>query len=118
MSRVLVVDDDPWIRSILTILLADEGHEVRLAEDGEAALELLHCWQPQVIVLDLMMPNVDGWAFRARQLAEADLARIPVIIMSAGTHRRERLQALQASAVFSKPFDIEALANEVELLAV
>ena len=67
--RILVVEDDPSLRETLAEVLEDDGHEVRVAEDGEAALEAIHEWTPELIVLDLMMPRMDGYAFRQAQRA-------------------------------------------------
>jgi CheY-like chemotaxis protein len=75
-GRVLVVDDDELIRDTLATALADEGYAVRVAADGRAALDSLHEWRPDLIVLDLMMPEMDGYAFRAAQRAEANAADI------------------------------------------
>jgi CheY-like chemotaxis protein len=81
--RVLVVDDDPGIRRMVSLVLAGEGYDVRTAEDGRQALDLLASWHPAVILLDLMMPVMDGWTFLVAQQADPVLAPIPVIVMSA-----------------------------------
>ena len=82
-ARVLVVDDDTILRTVLCESLADEGYEVRPADNGRHALALLGDWTPDVIVLDLMMPGMDGWAFRGAQLGRRAVAHIPVIVLSA-----------------------------------
>ena len=107
--RVLVVDDDPRIRDILVLALDAEGFEVQAAEDGRRALELLAEWRPHLILLDLMMPELDGWAFRARQLAHEGAAAIPVVVLSAGHNLRARVDALRAAAILPKPFSLGAL---------
>jgi CheY-like chemotaxis protein len=80
---VLVVDDDPAIRAFVSELLVDEGYEVRAATNGRDALTVLASWRPDVILLDLMMPEMDGWAFLATQQRHLELVCIPVIVMSA-----------------------------------
>ena len=80
---VLIVDDDPGIRRMMSLVLAGEGYDVRTAENGRQALDLLASWRPAVILLDLMMPVMDGWTFLAAQQADPILASIPVIVMSA-----------------------------------
>ena len=85
-SRVLVVDDDVVIRETLATALCDEGYSVRCAEDGRVALDTLAAWRPDVIVLDLMMPVMDGHAFLAAKAALESAARIPVIILIGRAH--------------------------------
>src|SRR4051794_8209319 len=107
--RVLVVDDDPDIRAFVSELLAEENYVVRQATNGREALDVLASWHADVILLGLAMPEMDGWTFLAKQQADAALARIPVIIMSAqhGLHGDAALRS--ARAVLAKPFSIERL---------
>ena len=114
-ARVLVVDDDPDLRRVLTLALTDEGYDVRAVPDGREALDLLEAWRPRVILLDLMMPDVDGWSFRARQLATPGAEDVPVVILSAA--RDVRIEALRPAAVVPKPFDLELLLATVADLA-
>src|SRR5213075_2065863 len=81
---VLIVDDDPPILSGLSEFLQGEGYNVAVAGDGRAALDQLRRGlRPSVIVLDLMMPVMDGWDFRHEQMKDAELRDIPVIVISA-----------------------------------
>jgi CheY-like chemotaxis protein len=114
-ARILVVDDDPDLRRVLTLALADDGYDVRAVHDGRVALELLETWQPQVILLDLMMPELDGWAFRAQQLASPASADVPVVILTAA--RGVQLDALRPAAVVPKPFNLQVLLDTVAGLA-
>ena len=117
--RVLVVEDDDAIRSLLEVALADEGYEVRTAEHGSAALKILDVWRPELILLDLMMPVLDGWAFRARQVADASLATIPVIVLSAAYQASRQAEILAVAAVLAKPFDLDDLLASVgDLISV
>ena len=111
-GRILVVDDDHAIRGFLSETLVDEGYEVRGASNGEEALATLAAWRPSLILLDLMMPIMDGWTFRARQLAEPSLGDIPVIVMTAA--RSASTAGLAAVTTFSKPFDLGALLSAVQ----
>ena len=113
-GRVLVVDDDLLIRDTLATALADEGYSVRVAADGKAALETLDEWLPDLIVLDLMMPVMDGHAFRAEQQSRGVAAHIPVIVLSAAHNVQARASNLGAAAVFPKPFDLGTLLDAVE----
>jgi DNA-binding response OmpR family regulator len=107
--RVLLVDDDLQIREFLQDALADEGFEVRAAPTGRAALEALAEWRPGLILLDLRMPDMNGWEFRAQQRAQPDVAGIPVIVTTAGTSSQEDLASLAPDAVVPKPFDLDEL---------
>jgi DNA-binding response OmpR family regulator len=113
-GRVLVVDDDELIRDTLATALSDEGYAVRVAPDGRAALSTLGEWQPDLIVLDLMMPVMDGQAFRKAQRSAAVTADIPVIVLSAAHNVHARAADLDAAAVFPKPFDLAKLLDAVE----
>jgi CheY-like chemotaxis protein len=115
--RVLIVEDDDLVRGMVADVLADEGYEVREAANGRRALVLLGEWLPHLILLDLMMPEMDGYTFRAKQLQSARLARIPVIIMSASHNLRRPLEHLKAADLLPKPFDLVQLLVKVEAIA-
>ena len=112
-GRVLVVDDDALIRDTLATALGDEGYAVRVAKDGRAALDTMGKWRPDVIVLDLMMPIMDGPSFRAVQRSTSETAQIPVVVLSAAHELDSRAAVLEAAAVFSKPFDLGALLDVI-----
>ena len=109
--RVLVVDDDPDVRELMSQLLELEGHQVQGAADGEEALACLRRGpRPDAILLDLRMPGMNGWEFRAAQLADPELASIPVYVLTADrTSDVEDLHALRAAGFFHKPLDVDAL---------
>jgi CheY-like chemotaxis protein len=115
--RVLIVEDDAWIRALVADLLRDEGFSVRGAENGETALEILDDWLPEVILLDLNMPILDGWEFRSRQLAEQRWADVPVVILTAAQELTRDVDELRAAAIVPKPFDLDALVATVTSLA-
>jgi CheY-like chemotaxis protein len=88
---VLVVDDDDDLRRTLCDVLTDEGFETVGVPDGAAALAYLERSPlPAAILLDLMMPNMDGWMFRERQLGDPRLAKIPVVVMTAHRNQSRR----------------------------
>jgi CheY-like chemotaxis protein len=105
--RLLLVDDDDFLREALAEALAYEGHEIASASDGAQALALLERGlAPDAVLLDLMMPVLDGWGFVERQQSEARWADIPVIVLTAiGTLPRP----IEARTVLHKPFRIETL---------
>lgn len=106
---LLIVDDDADVREALASVLEDEGYKVLIAESGRAALETLRRGaRPTLILLDLMMPVMDGYEFRARQLQDPDLAKIPVVVLTAGA-MDPRVEALGAVRSFRKPVSLERL---------
>jgi len=107
-ATVLIVEDDNDTREMLGRFLELEGYTVETAENGKRALERLGSGVGAcVILLDLMMPVMDGWQFRQEQIRDASLADIPVIVVSAAG--RERLEKIQANAYLSKPVDLDEL---------
>lgn len=113
--RVLVVDDDPDVRDAIATLLVDQGYAVSAAANGAEALDQLAGTQhPDVIVLDLMMPTTDGYELRARQRADARIAHIPVIAMTASVQLESRLDELQVEFLLRKPFDLDVLVSMIE----
>lgn len=114
--RILVVDDDPSIQGFLAEALTDEGYEVRTAANGREALTILREWRPDLILLDLMMPEMDGWAFRGEQRAMPGVSDVPVIVLSAARDLNAKTRDLDPAEVFSKPFDLEALLGTISRL--
>jgi CheY-like chemotaxis protein len=107
-GTVLIVEDDLDTREMLGRFLELEGYTVETAENGKRALERLGSGVGAcVILLDLMMPVMDGWQFRQEQIRDASLADIPVIVVSAAG--RERLEKIHANAYLSKPVDLDEL---------
>ena len=107
-ATVFIVEDDLDTREMLGRFLELEGYHVESAENGKMALERLESGVPAcVILLDLMMPVMDGWQFRQAQARRAGLAGIPVIVVSAAG--RDRIQKIDADAYLSKPVDLEEL---------
>jgi CheY-like chemotaxis protein len=117
-ARILVVEDDPSIREALAELLTEEGYAVASAANGAEALALLELEAPpSLILLDLMMPVMDGWAFRSAQRRDPRLSRIPVLVLSASRVGDGGPEAeLAADAFLQKPFDLEALVGFVRWL--
>jgi CheY-like chemotaxis protein len=104
---ILVVDDDLSTVEALSSLLEDEGYDVLQAFNGKVALNQLRTLpRPNAIILDLMMPVMDGWEFRRQQQQMADAASIPVVVVSA---LRQAKPFEGAAAVLTKPLDIDAL---------
>jgi CheY-like chemotaxis protein len=107
-GRVLVVDDDASIRDMLDMALAGEGYEVVVAIDGAAALDAARRSPPDVVLLDVKMPNVDGAEFVRRYRAEPG-AHAPIVLITATTAAAERAAELGTEGYLGKPFDLETL---------
>src|SRR5207245_1245951 len=105
---VLIVEDDEDLREMMAQLLTLEGFHAATASNGREALEYLEAATcPDLILLDLMMPVMDGWEFRRRQQADPALAEVPVIVLSALD--QARAAALEATAFLKKPLDFDRL---------
>ncbi len=115
MSRqILIVEDDSALREALAQVLTDEGYDLLSASDGlEAVTCLKKGNRPDVILLDLSMPVVNGWEFRMFQMRDPDLAHIPVILITAGGYTPEEVAWLQASALIHKPVDLPFLLSAI-----
>ena len=112
LPTVFIIEDDVDTRDMLGRFLELEGYHVELASNGRQALDLLSRGaRANVIVLDLMMPVMDGWEFRRRQIEDARLRNIPTIVVSAAG--RERLAQINADAYLSKPVDMDELVRTV-----
>jgi CheY-like chemotaxis protein len=115
-KRVLVVDDDDAIRLTVADALQDEGYQVITATNGQEALAQVESGPPDAIVLDLMMPIMDGWGFleacRTRELCQG----IPVLVMSAYRRLTETAPDLKVRACIAKPFELDVLLGAVERL--
>ncbi|MCL6649377.1 MAG: response regulator [Chloroflexi bacterium] len=107
--RILVVEDDPTVCLVLRDALEDEGYTIRVARNGTQALAALEEWQPDVIVLDLLLPAVNGREFRTQQLVHPEHARVPVVLLSAVQDLPVEAARLGAAAALAKPFDLDEL---------
>jgi len=117
-GKILIIDDDDDLRETLQLLLDDSGYGVTTVGTGQAALEQLKAGaRPSLILLDLMMPEMNGWQFLERARADSVLGSIPVVIMTA---RRKGADLLPAPSkqVLHKPFDTARLLSTVARYAV
>lgn len=109
---ILVVDDEDHIRDIIRQALSDEGYQVVEAANGAEALSLLDEWSPDLILLDLWMPVVDGWQFLVAYGQQAE-PRAPVIAMTAVVSESGEQKSVAAAGYLPKPFDIDELMDTV-----
>ncbi len=116
-AYVLVVDDDPAIRGLVADALRAEGYSVDLAAHGREALEAMRARRPSTVVLDLMMPVMDGFSFLEACQNEQLCDNVPIVVISAVFEALERIQAAPIQAYMAKPFDLDDLIQTVALHA-
>jgi len=110
--RILVVDDEPQITRVLRTSLSSQGYDLRVANDGETALEIMKDWTPDLVITDLSMPNMDGFELSRRIRHKLT---VPIIVLSVKGEERTKVHALDAGAddYVTKPFGMEELLARV-----
>ncbi len=116
MPKVLVVDDDPDLVAICSFVLENEGYEIGVARNGFEAFDKLKKDDVDVVLLDAMMPAMDGITV-CRLIKDTHGKKVPVVVMSASQIMCERAKQHQADAVLPKPFNIDELVNIINRLA-
>ena len=116
-KTILIVEDNPDAREMVSVVLAAEGFFVRTAEDGQEALEVVRDWLPDLIITDIQMPNMDGIAMIKRMRELFGAKPVPIVVMSAFSSRATQ-EALDAGAneSASKPMQVESLIKIVKQL--
>jgi two-component system, OmpR family, phosphate regulon response regulator PhoB len=117
MPKILLAEDDRQIGDMISFKLANGGHQVVRAQDGEQAISLAGSERPDLILLDAMMPGVSGFEVLRRLKGDSSLRGIPVIMVTAKGHERDVLNGLRGGAVdyIVKPFSLKELSARVEL---
>ena len=110
--RILVVDDEPQITRVLRTTLSSHGYEIRVANDAEAALDVVNDWPPELIITDLSMPNISGIELTKRVRSKSE---VPIIVLSVKGEERSKIEALDAGAddYVTKPFSMNELLARV-----
>jgi CheY-like chemotaxis protein len=116
MSSVLVIEDDPDMRGLLVLMLEEQGHAVRAAANGRAGLEAIHRERPDVILLDMKMPVMDGWEFARRYRAEGG-NQAPIVVMTASEDPRKPAEEIGAAGWLGKPVELDVLFDTVKHIA-
>jgi CheY-like chemotaxis protein len=118
MKRILVVEDNEMNRDVLSRRLARHGYEVLIASDGSSGLAVAHAEQPDLILMDLAMPQMDGWECARRLKAEPRTRAIPIIALSAHAMTGDRQKALDAGCddFDTKPLDFGGLLEKMDRL--
>ena len=118
-QTLLLVEDDYDIRAMLVMLLDMEGYDVARAANGQEALNLLReGLRPNLILLDLMMPVMNGWQFREATLQEPDFASIPIIVISGDGRSAAQHMAGQVACFLKKPLDLDELLSKIDEFAL
>ncbi len=113
-KRILVVEDDTSIRELLVELLESEGYAVASANNGLEGLKFLETESaPDLILIDLMMPVMDGYSFRTQQLQNSTWAKIPTVVMSAEANAKEKMKNFNITAFLSKPVELDNILKTV-----
>ena len=115
-SSVLVIEDDPDMRTLLVLMLEDRGHRVLAASDGREGLDVLRHESPDLILLDMKMPVMDGWEF-ARRYRATSPAPSPIVVMTAAEDPRQRAEEVGAAGWLGKPVELDLLYDTVDELA-
>ena len=115
-QTILVVEDDPAWRKLLTVLLKDEGYDVHVAVNTEEAQRLIAQIHPQLILMDIQLPGMDGLALTRLLKADPATCQIPVVALTAYTMKEDRQKALDAGCdgYLAKPIERAALLRQVE----
>jgi two-component system, chemotaxis family, chemotaxis protein CheY len=111
---VLIVEDEPPIRAVIADVLRERGFQALPAANGAEALELLSTVRPDVMVLDLLMPVMHGWAFMESYIEKTDGHPIPIVVVSVNPVLPRSFDRLGVRRIVSKPFDVDALVDAVE----
>jgi len=113
---VLIVEDDPSTAAALADIIRLAGHEPVVAENGQKALDILNAGEVEIclVVLDLMMPVMDGWELRKRMVADPRLASLPVIVVTADANARKRAEQAQAVQFLTKPIEPSVLLETID----
>lgn len=118
MTKILLVEDNDLNRDMLTRRLTKRGYEVVTATDGEQGLELAQAERPDLVLMDMSLPGIDGWETTRRLRAEAETASIPVIALTAHAMAGDRERALEAGCddYDTKPVEMDRLLLKIESL--
>jgi CheY-like chemotaxis protein len=115
-ARVLVVEDDDGIRDLIDLVLSAAGYEVLTAPDGAAALDVVGRLPPDLVLLDMRMPVMDGWEFARRYRARPE-PPAPIVVVTAARDAAQRAEEIDANGYLGKPFDVGELLALVGTLA-
>jgi CheY-like chemotaxis protein len=111
---ILVIDDDPAILDLIAQVLLEEGYEVLAVSNGQTAVDLARKLHPHLILLDLMMPEMNGWQVTSVLKADPQTRAIPILLLSARRDMARTANELAVTAYLEKPFDLDDLLSRVQ----
>jgi DNA-binding response OmpR family regulator len=116
MAKILIVDDDVQVTSLLRKVLASEGYDVTAINNSSKAIQTANSLHPDLFILDLMMPPPDGFTLCSMLRADPNFAQTPILIITAMDISNSRATALGANDYLAKPFNLDELASRIEAL--
>ena len=116
MSKILIVEDNEMNRDMLSRRLTRKGYEIEMAVEGQEGLDKMRAWSPDVVLMDMGLPVLDGWEATSQAKADAELAGIPIIALTADAMEADRQKALAAGAddFDTKPVNLSGLLEKIE----
>jgi DNA-binding response OmpR family regulator len=115
-ARILSIEDDPEMSGLIQLIFERKGHRVIGARRGELGLELIKSLKPDVLLLDLMLPDIDGWDLYRQMKDDKELAKVPIIIVSARSEEQDAASGLRVvnhDRFIQKPFEVKELIDTV-----
>ena len=115
-ARILSIEDDPEMSSLIQLIFERKGHRVIGARRGELGLELIKSLKPDVLLLDLMLPDIDGWELYRQMKTDKELAKVPIIIVSARSEEQDAasgFHVIDNDRFIQKPFEVKELIDTV-----
>ncbi|MDD4956840.1 MAG: response regulator [Candidatus Omnitrophica bacterium] len=113
-KKILVVDDEPDLQEIMRVRLQSAGYEVVMSSDGQAGLNMMRSERPDLVILDIMMPGMDGYEFFKKARTDPRVSDIPIIMLTARSGMKSCFEALNAEGFFSKPVDFNRLSDKIK----
>jgi len=114
-NKILLVDDDPEILSLVQYALESMGHQVQVCDNGREVIDALHTYKPELLLLDVMLPGIDGYSLANQISEDATTKEIPIIVLSALEPSRTMFQKFpQVSTFLTKPFNTDDLMEAVK----
>lgn len=116
-ARIVSIEDDPEMRALLQLIFERQGYRVVSAKDGNIGLEMIKGLRPDVLLLDLMLPDIDGWDLYRQLKSDDDLSQLPVVVVSARDPEQDALegfQVIKTDSFIRKPFEVQELVNVVK----
>ena len=116
MSKILIVEDNEMNRDMLSRRLTRKGYEIEMAVDGQEGLDMMRSWSPDLVLMDMGLPVMDGWEAPSQAKADGALSSIPIIALTAHAMEEDRQKALAAGAddFDTKPVNLSGLLEKIE----